>query len=199
MKMGLKAACERAGISHRHGVCFQSTANYTDSVIACRSVGRAVGGLLEESYSSKPFNLKAKTCDWGPMAGFVLSDFRFARRGSSPHAFRSQTDEDHSPQRRDSHSSIASGHAGQIPITISETRKKWLIEKGYMDVTTASGNMYFVSASSSDTGNHSKFVLQRDDTHPAADGSILWGLYYGGSPGMPSIAGSSPDVMRRQI
>jgi hypothetical protein len=194
MKIDLKEACLLAGISHRHGVCFQSVASYIDSVIACRSVGKAVTGLLEESYSSKPFHVKAKTCDWGPMAGFVTSDPRLERRNSD--VFKSQTSENYSVQRRGSHNSIANGQVGQIPIVISEARKNWLVEKGYIDIgldLVGGGIALSVSANSPASGNHSQFILRRD-----AKQSGLWGLYYAPSTsGMPSIAGSSSDAMRR--
>lgn len=196
MEIGLRAACERAWISHRHGVCFQSVANYIDTVIACRSIGKAVTGLLEESYSSKPFEIKAKTCDWGPMAGFVTSDPRLERRNSE--VLRSQTSENPNAQRRGSHNAIASGQVGQIPILISEARKNWLIANRYISIVfdldlVGGGSALSVMAKSTETGTPSQFILRRDGSQPG-----LWGVYYASSTsGMPSIAGANSDAMRR--
>ncbi len=46
-----------------------------------------------ESYASKGFHVKSKSCNWGPMAGFVLSDPRFTKTGSEREAMEGQRKE----------------------------------------------------------------------------------------------------------
>jgi hypothetical protein len=74
----------------KHARCFQTVANQLECIIACRSVGKFVGQLLGEGYASKGYHIKAKSCDWGPMAGFVLNDARFGKTSMvSPASSRS--------------------------------------------------------------------------------------------------------------
>jgi len=72
----------RTGMPMSHGHAFQQVANARDCVIVVRAVGRWATGLLLESYASKGFHNKAKSCNWGPMAGFVLVDPRFTKGGN---------------------------------------------------------------------------------------------------------------------
>ena len=65
------AALQRTGMPVSHGRVFQDVANRMDCVISSRAVGPAVTQLLEEGYATKGFHNKAKSCPWGPMAGFV--------------------------------------------------------------------------------------------------------------------------------
>ena len=80
----------KSGMPGHHGACFQSVANETQCIISCRSVGKYATQLLIESYATKGFHIKAKTCDWGPMAGFVLTDPTFSKRGISDEAVSTQ-------------------------------------------------------------------------------------------------------------
>lgn len=83
-------ACQESGMPMQHAQAFQDVANRTDCVIASRSVGKWATSLILESYASKGFHVKAKSCNWGPMAGFVCSDPRFSKNGLNPLKVASQ-------------------------------------------------------------------------------------------------------------
>jgi hypothetical protein len=77
-------ACIETGIPETHADAFQEVANREKCMIASRAVGKYATGLILEGYSSKGFHNKAKSCNWGPMAGFVLTDARFTKAGGTP-------------------------------------------------------------------------------------------------------------------
>ena len=85
-----REACAQSGMPISHARCFQQVANETNCVISSRSVGVYATGLIMENYATKGFHVKAKSCNWGPMAGFVLSDPRFTKRGTSSSAMEAQ-------------------------------------------------------------------------------------------------------------
>ena len=80
MKLGVKAS-QATGISDEHaGKAFQKVADNWHNVIISRAVGKACLGPIREGYASKSFHVKAKSCNWGPMAGFLLEDKRLTKR-----------------------------------------------------------------------------------------------------------------------
>ncbi|MFA6084299.1 anthrax toxin-like adenylyl cyclase domain-containing protein [Mucilaginibacter sp.] len=50
---------------------FMQTARTTNSVILSRLPGGVGLDLIEKGYDLKGFHIKAKSCNWGPMAGFI--------------------------------------------------------------------------------------------------------------------------------
>ncbi|MEM7188183.1 MAG: anthrax toxin-like adenylyl cyclase domain-containing protein [Pseudomonadota bacterium] len=68
------------GIPLTHQQAFQEVANAQRCIIMSRAVGTACTQLIEEGYSSKGFHIKAKSCNWGPMSGFVLEDPNLTKR-----------------------------------------------------------------------------------------------------------------------
>lgn len=70
---------ERAGFHPAHGLAIQSVANDLDRLIVSRCAATLAIQLLDEGYSSKGFGIKAKSCNWGPFAGFALNHVHFAK------------------------------------------------------------------------------------------------------------------------
>ena len=83
MRNGLSAACELVGFPLSHGELFQAVANQLDMVISSRALGRACTQLVDEGYAMKVFRIDTKSCDWGPMMGFVCMDPRLSKMGSA--------------------------------------------------------------------------------------------------------------------
>ena len=111
------SACDRSGMPFEHAQCFQNIADFNSTIIASRSVGKWATGLIRESYASKGFHVKAKSCNWGPMAGFVMADPRFSKKGTSQAAVTDQADKVRS----------AIEHGAQTtPLYISELRRQAL-------------------------------------------------------------------------
>ncbi|MGV3588903.1 MAG: anthrax toxin-like adenylyl cyclase domain-containing protein [Adhaeribacter sp.] len=50
---------------------FMQSAKETNTVISSRLPGPAGPDLIQEGYDLKGFQIKAKSCDWGPMGGFI--------------------------------------------------------------------------------------------------------------------------------
>ncbi len=162
-------ACQKSGMPLSHARCFQQMANNTNCVISSRSVGKYATGLILENYASKGFHVKAKSCNWGPMAGFVMSDPRFTKRGASPEARESQ--------RKDVHSAIVKEHAGEMQVFLTDNRRKELEKMGCMQ--RAGGNINeMIYAGSSPDGKSMRFVLRREMAGPGARGLQLWAVFY---------------------
>jgi hypothetical protein len=112
-------ALQLTGTYSGHSAAFQKVADSLKCVISSRAVGKYATGLLEEGYATKGFHDKAKSCNWGPMAGFVLSDPRFTKRGASLEARQGQ--------RTDIHKALSAG-SGEVAVHISEKRRKDLMQ-----------------------------------------------------------------------
>ena len=68
-----------AGFPPPHVGAFKRVAARNKMVISSRELNPLCTDLVLENYAAKGFHIKAKTCDWGPMAGFVLEDPRFTK------------------------------------------------------------------------------------------------------------------------
>jgi hypothetical protein len=60
---------------------FIETAVTTDTVILSRLPGGVGQDLISEGYDLKGFHIKAKSCNWGPMAGFICQLPVFNKQG----------------------------------------------------------------------------------------------------------------------
>ena len=58
----------------------QGVADSLNHYILFRECGKQNVGLIEENYAMKSSRLHAKSCDWGPMAGFVCMDPRLNKK-----------------------------------------------------------------------------------------------------------------------
>jgi hypothetical protein len=61
-----------AGFPTVHIEAFKRVAARNKMVVSSRELNPLCTDLVLENYAAKGFHIKAKTCDWGPMAGFVL-------------------------------------------------------------------------------------------------------------------------------
>lgn len=68
-----------AGFHPRHVESFKQVSIESRMVIASRELNPLCTDLMMEGYAAKGFHIKAKTCDWGPMAGFVALDPCFTK------------------------------------------------------------------------------------------------------------------------
>jgi hypothetical protein len=181
MQLG-DVALELVGMPVSHGRVFQRVANEEKAVIASRAVGKWATGLLLESYATKGFHNKAKSCPWGPMAGFVMADPRFTKNP------------DIEGQRRDLVKAVKSG-GSEAPLYITDERKKAL-EGALGRIVKIGGNINeTLYKATSQTGNDMHFVLRRTMNAPGANGKILWAVLYGPSERRLSNDLVSPNKM----
>lgn len=113
---------------------FQKTADELNCVIWSRVPGKACTTLIDEGYNLKPFYVHGKSCDWGPMAGFVCQLPALNKAGASKMAYNLKE-----------HMSslawlLAVGATEQeqnkvadslyLPLVISDARKQELLDNG---------------------------------------------------------------------
>lgn len=67
------------GMVPSHAEVFKKVADEEDLVLISRALNPESTALLLENYAAKGFHVKAKTCSFGPMAGFVCADPRFTK------------------------------------------------------------------------------------------------------------------------
>lgn len=77
-----KKAVDLCGFVQAHGDAFAHIAKTQDVVIMSRAVNVLSTGLLQQGYAAKGFHIKAKSCNFGPMAGFVCLEPLFSKNGS---------------------------------------------------------------------------------------------------------------------
>lgn len=157
-------AISETGMPLSHGRVFQWVADLENCVISSRAVGKMSTQLLLESYATKGFHNKAKSCPWGPMAGFVMADPRFTKNP------------DVSGQRTDLYKAAQSG-ASETPLYITEERRRTLEELHCMTAAGGTINEKIYTARSP-KGDTMKFVLKRTLDAPGADGKQLWAVFY---------------------
>lgn len=73
------AAVKHCGMIDSHAEVFRTVAATNNCVIASRALNPLCESLLKEGHASKGFYIKAKSCDWGPMAGMVLENPLFSK------------------------------------------------------------------------------------------------------------------------
>jgi hypothetical protein len=110
------------GMPTTHNQAFLTVARSQKCVIMVRATGPTCHGLLEEGYDTKGYRIHGKSCDWGPMAGFVMRDPRLNKYGMVKADFN----------RRKHSEALYLDHEGQgwkastTPLKISQKRVEWL-------------------------------------------------------------------------
>ena len=158
---GLEPACNLTGFVAEHGRACIEVANHMDCMILFREPGTAAQGLIADSYSMKGFRVDTKSCNWGPMCGFVCVDPRLSKRTSTggSYAVKNQkwTEEAMSGEINHGffgdvpHSETAGWKADTLPIVISEARIAELVRKGTISAPTRDGSTGILTGTSSQT------------------------------------------------
>lgn len=176
------AAVIKSGIPKAHATVFQQVANECDTIIISRSVGKYATQLIEESYATKGFHVKTKSCNWGPMAGFVLADPRFSKNGADRNAQDSQY--------KSTMSAIINHGATLKGLYITENRRSALPLLFHGDATTSYSETYvcnderLITARKNDT--ILEFVLKRQYNVPGAGSIPLWAVCYRDNKKLPA-------------
>jgi len=125
-------ALQKVGMPPSHAPAFMQIATSRACVISSRELGIVGTGLVEEGYDSKGFRIKSKTCNFGPMAGFVCTNPNYSKRGVA-YAPTQQRDIDHALKDDDK-----VGWRGSVEhICISQKRLDWLRGEPSVNVITA--------------------------------------------------------------
>ena len=154
-----------AGFPDPHVQAFKRVAMQMKMVISSRELNPCCTDLVLESYAAKGFHIKAKTCDWGPAAGFVVEDYRFIK-GST----------DFEKQKKSLAAAFSDG-AVAMPLFISDERLGQLKSRKILSVVKQDGNRAEATAFSEKDNRLYKFVLVKTGGVPGGAGS-MWGVYY---------------------
>ncbi len=126
-------AISGCGFVASHAEAFQEVANKNNWIIMSRNLNKECAFLLLENYASKGFHVKAKSCNWGPMAGFVLRDPHFSKGAASTDPVkRNKAIEFNEKNNAKSLSEIIDGQtwADCLPLRISTNRLQDLLQRG---------------------------------------------------------------------
>lgn len=147
MKLGNNVACDLVGFPESHGEAFQDVSDQIMTIILSRDLGNVCTLLVEEHYAMKGFRIHGKSCDWGPMAGFVCMDPRLRKSpGEKAKIFQINQHWDaltgkiskgyggFDPEHKGLVTKVKDKgpflhqkwKAGVMPLVISDRRKKWL-------------------------------------------------------------------------
>jgi len=166
------------GMPYAHKTAFIDIARQQKVVIIVRATGPTCHGLLEEGYDTKGYRIHGKSCNWGPMAGFVMRDPRLNKSGAAGEAFN-----------RGKHTeALYEDHEGQgwkasvTPLTISRARIHWLEAWGYITITSRLPGRMDGTAIHGEGANAIifKYTLFQDPGRPD-----LWDVYFNNDPAMP--------------
>lgn len=160
-------AIEKVGMVPSHAQAFMRIARQQNCVISSRELGAVCTGLAEEGYDSKGFRIKGKTCNFGPMAGFVCRNPNFSKRGAE---YAEQQEAAHH------HALLDDDHvgwkAGLQQICISEQRLQWLRTEGYANPQVLSARDNTLWGTVTHPVNFT--YLMRNEIH---NGDSVWALY----------------------
>lgn len=155
-------ALAQEGIPKRHAEAFVEVAEDQNCIIVSRIPGSACLDLLEAGYDAKSFHIKGKSCDWGPMAGFVCLDPLLNKKGLEGAAKNAK-------EHKKSLTNLYEGNtAGFTPIQIEQDHLNNLIKKEVIKVSEDSTNCLLGTVQKDNL--KFSFMLEKNGT--------LWSLYY---------------------
>jgi hypothetical protein len=173
---------------------FSLTAKETNCVIMCRAPGGAVKTLVEHGHDLKSYQIKAKSCDWGPMSGFLCQLTCFNKYGNEKIEYNDENYIKYFEFIRDNQKNdevfrkaIQGGQTAFIPLKLFDQRKidiladvkSGILAKKRLD----NGNVVGLAEHREDPDipdNKTavmEFLLKKEGTN--SKGEILWGVYHG--------------------
>jgi hypothetical protein len=170
-------ALEGVGFPLCHREPILRAANTLNSVILSRAVGKVCQMLIEQGYDMKDFRIHAKSCNWGPMAGFVLRDPRLSKQGILGQFYNRKAHKQslHPTKEKEVKANFV---AKTAPIFISEQRRAWLQDNGLLGICQAYGDRFYHGEVSNE-GVTLRYSLIKE-LIPVTHGGktfTMWGLY----------------------
>lgn len=152
-----EAAVKECGMLSSHAVVFRQVANSNDTVIASRALNLLSEKLLAEGHASKGFYIKSKSCDWGPMAGLLLTRPEFTK------------DKDKAKQQKYITAALENG--SPVHVAVSTARLNELDAKGVIQVKKRDDKSIEMTSTSRHHGTMSFVARKERGTEP------FWNLY----------------------
>lgn len=187
----------KEGFPRKVSEAFQKTADELNCVIWSRVPGKACTTLIDESYNLKPFYVHGKSCNWGPMAGFVCQLPALNKKGASKMAYnlkehrnsltwlgekQAEVVRDWNKENRgepdisdeNKYREMGVSDSLFLPLSISETRQKELLDSGFLpDHKTISNDLVCGIAQDKDKTVAVEYLMQRNPNNPN-----LWDVYH---------------------
>jgi hypothetical protein len=174
---GDEAACRDTGTPLAHSGAIGWAAARNDVIIISRACGPTCTQLLELGYDTKGFRIHAKSCDWGPMAGFVLRDPRLNKAGMEKEKdnAREHVDALTDPKK-------VGWVAAVTPLFLLPERVAWLKRKNHITPQTETADQ-ITGVAAHRTGIKFHYALFREErTFDMGGGKrerhTLWGVYF---------------------
>jgi hypothetical protein len=127
-------ACHKVGVPREHEAALQSVADSQLTIIGSREIGSALRSgdsavgvqPLQWGYDTKGYRIHGKSCNWGPMAGFVLRDPVLSKKGASFKAKQERAHQEALLDNKNSDDRKAGWHATTVPLMVPEDRIRYL-------------------------------------------------------------------------
>lgn len=155
-----------AGFPKEHVGAFGKVAADLKLVVSSRELNPMCTDLVLESYAAKGFHIKAKTCEWGPMAGFVLEDPRFTKAS-----------QDAKKQQEDIEKAFKDG-SYCVPVFVSNARLEKLAARNVITRQPGPNGAVKVTATPTGASTSYEFILVKTAAAPAGASEPMWGVYY---------------------
>ena len=185
-----RSAIDKVGMVESHAAAFMRIARQENCVISSRELGKACTGLAEEGYDSKGFRIKGKTCNFGPMAGFVCRNPSFSKKGAD---YAPKQEKDHLHALRDDDGTGWKASLQQI--CISDYRLQWLKANGYADPQVLSKKEETLWGTVKDPVKMT-YLMRKE----VQSGDTVWALYETAEPleSKPVLRLSAWDVLAKK-
>jgi hypothetical protein len=162
-----EADLEKYGFPKGYSQAFLDVAKNNNCVVMTREPGEACTMLLAEDYDAKGFFIKAKSCNWGAMAGFVCLD-PILNKNAFDGAWGNLTSNLHS--LKDFYEDDKTAESQRV--FISQERLNWLINNNKITGNYSGESKQFYSCASTNNGLTINFLLVKDDN------KNQWALFY---------------------
>ncbi len=130
--IGAVSACgEEHGLVDSHLGILAAVAQKQRVAFGFRPVNRFATQLIRQGYATKGLDIKGKSADWGPMAGFLPVAQKFSKLAGSP--------EEIVRSNQQVQDCIAAGNAVSMPLTLGTERLTTLASKGTIRIEGAFG------------------------------------------------------------
>lgn len=158
---------------------FQKTADELNCVIWSRVPGKACTTLIDEGYNLKPFYVHGKSCNWGPMAGFVCQLPALNKGGASKMDYNLKEHKNSLKwlaeiKKREKNEPDKVAGSLFLPLVISDARKQELIDKDFLPNHKAIGNDVIVGIAQDSNETVAVEYLMKKQAAP----SNLWNIYH---------------------
>ena len=172
------ARLAQEGFPTKVSQAFQKTADQLNCVVWSRVPGKACTTLIDEGYNLKPFYVHGKSCDWGPMAGFVCQLPALNKSGTSKMAYNLKEHIESlvwliATQRTEKDQDKVADSLF-LPLVISEARKQELIDSDFLpNHDIVAPGLICGIAQDSDETVAVEYLLKKQ-----AAPSTLWNVYH---------------------